>query len=278
MKPLAFLLIIFLAAPSIAAMHDTALLQLVENRIKKKKNLNISLRRINQVNKSLLCLAAEEPANLVITLTLLEHGADPNFKAKRCRGESESPLHAAICDKYDLQTVQALLARGANPNEKRAVFNYSQLHKLCSPYYFPRCASPQFDELCGIIVSLLKHGANPNSKDCEGETPLFWLLRHGIDHPDNCYYFSYNEKVAIIHLLIKGRANVYAKNDNGKTALEIARESNNQWTKKLADNAERLSRRIPFKWIMLARKENPGSPLTWLPKELIKIIIREVCK
>jgi len=57
---LKFFLILLASTKLVFPMHDKGLLELVENRIAHKKDLNIGLHFNNQRKRSLLCLAAEK--------------------------------------------------------------------------------------------------------------------------------------------------------------------------------------------------------------------------
>lgn len=60
------------------------------------------------------------------------------------------------------------------------------------------------------VEMLLKHGANPNTRDDAGLTPLHWAVVRG-------------NKVCILKLFEKG-AEIHAKDNEGRTARDMAVE------------------------------------------------------
>ncbi|MGB4545415.1 MAG: ankyrin repeat domain-containing protein, partial [Smithellaceae bacterium] len=65
-----------------------------------------------------------------------------------------------------------------------------------------------------IAVELIRSGAAVNITDLDGNTPLHLAARSSPDR--------------VIRLLIKKGASPYLKNNEGKTALDIAREAHQQ--------------------------------------------------
>lgn len=254
----------------LASMHDKKFLALVEERIRKKQNLNISIFwNGNKSRKSLLCLAAEKPQNLVITLTLLQHGARPNYVPRM--GIKETALSESLSfHTPHLETIQALLARGANPNEqKRGLSEDTPLHQLCSSI-LPRIGTPEFENREALIITLLKHGAHPNRKNIYGETPLFNLLEINEKHVQ----FEYNVRQAFIKILVRGGCDVFIRNNQGFTALDYGRCS--PWLFSLGKEAKNLYRRLIFKLLFVEWYKQGNSHLAHLPRELLRIIFEEV--
>jgi ankyrin repeat protein len=144
---------------------------------------------------------------------LLAHGADPNGKSKSIDDETglvidrESPLEIALSGGHDgeiaLPIVRALLAGGANPNEK-------------FPSGLTPLAAASFYSETGAAKMLLRHGAQINARDRRGRTALMYAVLYysALDKPN----FIPSHRPMLRLLLARG-ASVNARDSNGMTAL-----------------------------------------------------------
>ncbi|MGB7208946.1 MAG: ankyrin repeat domain-containing protein [Pyrinomonadaceae bacterium] len=170
----------------------------------------------------------------------LKKGADPNATySDPAKGERLTPLALAV--EKDAKIVQLLLEKGANPNtfsdffvgSHRELRNFSPLMQaaafgkietvrllidnkadvnLVSKSGFSPLMAAASDKY--IMELILKNGANPNSRDNQGETPLMAVVL-GAAYDDS--------KMGRVKLLIEKGADPNAKDKNGRTALDIAR-------------------------------------------------------
>jgi ankyrin repeat protein len=192
-----------------------------------------------------------------ITHLLLKHGANPNVQVKTSlHGHFfiSSPLFSA-CMTGDVASVKSLITAGADVNYKTkflTMTDVTPLHVSCMTpisktfsgltigrLLLENGADPdaiiiKTDEqrsgtvLHWIVVNsrsdlrwlnlLLQHKANANAKDDSGNTPLHLLAANDeIDANDS----------TIAQILIKYGADVKLLDSDGKTAVELAKESGN---------------------------------------------------
>lgn len=110
---------------------------------------------------------------------------------------------------HDVETTQALLAAGANPNARDSQGRTPLLYALRPPL-FGQDVPP-----VALIATLLHAGARVNVRDREGLTPLMCAVRgawpeFGGGWPD------------IVRLLLAAHADVKARSKSGATALSMA--------------------------------------------------------
>jgi predicted DNA-binding WGR domain protein len=105
--------------------------------------------------------------------------------------------------RHEDDVIRALIARGANVNPNFPKTGEPLLHGICE-YGTP-----------AAVHALLRAGANPNSVDARGTTPLMAAARG--TGPDR-----ETESVSIMRLLVKYGAKVGVCNEKGETALDIA--------------------------------------------------------
>ena len=147
---------------------------------------------------------------------LLERGADVNGFYVIDSEEHWSYLNIAAFDQ-DYDTVKYLLDWGANPNDAYLSSNIARYGTI-----FPGGASLHFAlskalaetmDRYNIVELLLDHGANPDSKNRNGETAYIYAVKHN--------------SIEVIRLLAKGGADLNARDEHGRTAMQIALDTEN---------------------------------------------------
>jgi len=141
---------------------------------------------------------------------LLNHGADVNAR-NRC---GWTPLHYAASSHNSI-VADLLIRNGAHVNARESMDGWTPLHVALLPVH-PPCGAPyavlgidiEFEiEAIGFIVILIRHGADLNVRDKNGNTPLH--VARGVYTP---------------WLLLKFGADPSARNNEGRTPLGVARE------------------------------------------------------
>ncbi len=145
---------------------------------------------------------AAHPKQIHIMRLLLKHGGNLDIKNEY----GDTPLYIAIAFHTNIaknkDIIVLLLTHGANPNIQNA-YGKTALYCALAP------------DKTDLIQLLLEHGANPNIQDFNGRTPLHWaVVIHNNIHP----------YIIILFLLFGADSNI--KDNMGKTAFDIARESN----------------------------------------------------
>lgn len=172
-----------------------------------------------------------------VAAVLLDAGADPN-----AAGGGYTALHAAVL-RSDLQTVKALLARGANPNATLTKGSRVNRFGLQWALYNTLVgATPLFVAACyleiDIMRALLAGGASPMLALPDGTTALLVAAGIDVEHqtrpsdrndrsgdPDQEYGRGVRPEsrvVEAIELLLGAGADVNAANAAGDTALHGA--------------------------------------------------------
>lgn len=123
--------------------------------------------------------------NVDMMRRLLSKGVCPNNKDDRGR----SPLHLAA-------------ARQVKETEMLFV-NKKRLRRLTEPLF-----SQFFRGYTDIVHLLLEHGANPDQRDCLGNTPL--------------HLAAVTSKIAVVTLLLKAGTNVLSSDERGRNPLQLA--------------------------------------------------------
>ena len=148
----------------------------------------------------------EDIAIMLGNIELVEHyflkGADANSQLTKGYAKGESWLNIAVRHQ-NKNLVEFLLGRGAKINKKTGSFQLSPLHIAAIGSSDQTCK----EDICKILIA---QGADINSQDKNGTTPLHWAATVG------------NTK--IVELLISHNANVNALDFSHKTPLfEAAR-------------------------------------------------------
>jgi len=126
--------------------------------------------------------------------------ADANTPDKHGR----TPLHHAALFGLNSDIFQALLDYRANPNSRDSA-GRTPLHEVARCTWYPRAA-----------YELLKAGADIEARDIRGKTPLMESAVRGDGQP------------YMMRILRAGGANLYAKDNDGLTAADLAEQNGNK--------------------------------------------------
>lgn len=238
MKFTATLLIMLISLP-LCAMHfelfrEGELERIVEERLANVENplsLNSPIR--DNINPLLASSVSDKYVNL--TRSLLVAGADPDVQNRI----GQTPLTNAVEHLAD-NTVETLLIHRANPNIYIEAVQSTPLVRLCN------CGYDQIDEnlikkRVAIAKLLIKHGANPNDPANDAR-PLSFLISEYPNFADRLpaeYAANFlSQRKALISILVRGHLDIYARDPNGKTALEKAMAKRKPEFTRLAEFAE----------------------------------------
>jgi ankyrin repeat protein len=142
-----------------------------------------------------LMIAASDEYSAERTILLLDHGA----KTELTLPDGRTALMIAA-DRYNPETVKALLGRGANPNAADGEGNSVLMHAAASKYSWQEERKP-------LVYLLLDKGADAAHRNGRGVTALMLMAREG--NP-------------ALPLLLERGVPVDAKDDEGNTALLYA--------------------------------------------------------
>jgi ankyrin repeat protein len=139
-----------------------------------------------------------EDSDVDVARILLEHGAHVDAQADNHR----TPLHEAS---YwgSTEVVRLLLEHGANLHV-RSENGHTPLHRV-----FENIQDITWDCCFDVIQFLLERGADVNTLDNNHSTPLHMIS-------------SQEGSVKAAELLLKHRANIHIRNNEGKTPVEVA--------------------------------------------------------
>jgi ankyrin repeat protein len=115
----------------------------------------------------------------------------------------EIPLQWALRSTYCTEMVNLLLAEGAQLSH-RSIYGCDAL-----------LIAVQCRQVNAVFI-LLNAGADPNTRDIDGNTPLYWMLRK-CDTP----YNTHPNCIDILRLLISFKASVSYRSADGNNALHI---------------------------------------------------------
>jgi len=127
-----------------------------------------------------------------------------------------SPL-AGACLAGNVKVADMLLRHGADPNQE-LISNYDHLnHKL------PLLIAVENDN-SELVELLLKHGANVDATDSEGDTALHYAVEVYQETPSHCAHQDGDSMSAksITDILLENKADVNVVNNNGETPLYTA--------------------------------------------------------
>ena len=191
-----------------------------------------------------LMVAARHRGNTEVVRLLLKKGAESNAdQAVEVRNDASSLFFAVMAG--DVQTVGVLLDANANPGVQMKVLGVFSVRPL---------TFAAFSGDSAMVEYLIGRGANPNDVDENGISALGWatlgnhsdtvevLLKRGaqVNHADNyemtplLYAASIDfGDTVVLEKLIAAGADLKLKNQQGLTALEVAKTYHHQSLAKL---------------------------------------------
>jgi len=198
---------------------------------------------VDDSGKTALSRAASAGQTNMVAL-LLDYKADPNFRSPKDTPPGWTPLHDAV-DNGQKDSVAMLLQRGADPNARAGLFSWPEQRGASGRGYTPVLMATRKGHE-SIVETLLRFKADPNTASASGDTPLLttldgnhplagervrifkMLLDHGANpnmpspHGNTPLILSsiYGEK-ELVQALIAHKADLDAKNDEGKSALHF---------------------------------------------------------
>jgi len=195
---------------------------------------------------------------------LIKHGADVNAKDEK----GVTPLHWAVAFGKS-RIINVLLENGADINAKGAFG--TPLHWVAAGAVAPDVNRSNIAKL------LIEHGADVNARNHQGLTPLHLaamhgnvdvakvLLENGADANVNDQGLTSLHLAALggcadmVELLLKHGADPSIRDSDGKTALDIARESNRKDVVKIIEEFVSRSGGKPSKTVMGSEEEEEGA-------------------
>ncbi|SJL13748.1 uncharacterized protein ARMOST_17196 [Armillaria ostoyae] len=141
---------------------------------------------------------------------LLEHGFQPYVNIRRTTDE-QTPLHVVAA--RDMALHKSWSSRYAKEDRRGGEPESSSTKYGGIAHLLEQSSSiPSVD----LMKVLLKYGADPNTGDDEGDTPLHFVARNFVGHPGHL------ENLNLIRLLLEAGADISARNSAGETPLHCA--------------------------------------------------------
>lgn len=176
----------------------------------------LQLKQFDQMTIDDMFIHAVESDRAIIAYLLLESGANPNHKPNLL-------FHAL--KRRELTSL--LLDRGADFMMQYDASNAGKSGpKLAERFYAIHRASSHSKNLEGLVV-LLERGADPNVRDSDGETPLFWAIRESLRNRSE-------SMLPTIYVLLRSGASTSIENNQGETPISLVQ------SKKVPDSIRSL--------------------------------------
>ncbi|MDA8792840.1 ankyrin repeat domain-containing protein [Bacteriovoracaceae bacterium] len=199
-----------------------------EYKIKEFLEQGINLNATNDEKANVLTVAANDDKFNLVSI-LLDYRVDPNLVGCRNR----PALVIAVGDK-NTSMVEKLVSKGANIDDRSCMNNDFPIVKaIYNNDYF-------------MVKYLIKEGADLNQKDFDGMTVFMYLCSYSqgsdlikLAIEENNVNFNYQEEysgetalmwavekglIENVKVLLSYKANLYARNDEGRTVFEIAQK------------------------------------------------------
>ena len=152
---------------------------------------------VNQVGGTPLLLASQTHENYQVVIALIRAGADPHTSTT----DGITPLMQAALYNKNPEVISKLLSLGSYVNQVN--------DKGVSALMFS-CLEPSVEK----VKLLLDAGADINAQSYRGVTPLMWAAMD-------------NSNPAVVSELLKAGADPYVIDEQGKSALDYAKENPN---------------------------------------------------
>lgn len=163
----------------------------------------LQLKQSDQMTIDGLFMHAVEFDRAIMAYLLLESGANPNH--------NPNLLFRALKRR---ELTSLLLDRGADFMTQYDGSNTGKSgSKVADRFYAIHRASSHSDYLEGLAV-LLERGADPNTQDSDGETPLFWAIRSASRNRSE-------SMLTTIYVLLQSGALTNIENNQGETPISL---------------------------------------------------------
>ena len=267
-------------------------------------NSNVDVNARN-LEKSTALLAASADSSVLMVKLLLKQGAEVNIKningesplsvaktsdiaqliLKKFSGETgENPLFSA-CLYDDLENIKLFITKyNFSPNEKDEYGNTPLYNAINKEFKGDK------EKYIDVINYLIENGANVNSKDIMGRTPLMRAAQYGFpealslllkngaeinhkaqDESTALHYAVSSKNLEAIKILIANKADINAKDELGFTPLYYAiQEGNKEIAEELLKNKASLSINGDNGDTLAKKAEELAENIQWRRNELKK--------